>query len=158
MSGRTVAVAAIGLWLITAVIAGFFFVKGQTRMAADDRLAVVLAPAERDFVLAEMRMLLEGVQGITGGVARNDMQQVASAARRIGMASAADVNPGLMLKLPLAFKQQGMALHGQFDRLAERAENGATSVEILELLSQQLSSCVACHGTFRLDVAAEAGR
>lgn len=151
MGARTLAMAAIGLWLATVVVAGFLFVKGQSRMAEDGRLAVLLAPVERDFVLAEMRMLLEGVQGITAGAAAGDMQQVASAARRIGMASAADVNPALMLKLPLPFKQQGMALHGQFDQLAERAENGASPAEVLALLSQQLSACVACHGSYRLE-------
>lgn len=151
MRGRTLAAAAIGLWLVTVVVVGFFFVKGQSQPSADGRLTVLLAPAERDLVLAEMRMLLEGVQGITAGAAAGDMQQVASAARRIGMASAADVNPALMLKLPLAFKQQGMALHGQFDQLADRAAAGASAAEVLELLSQQLSSCVACHGSYRLE-------
>lgn len=153
MSGRNLAIAAILLWLATVTVAGLFFVKGQSQMAEDGRLSVTLAPAERDFVLAEMRMLLEGVQGITAAVAAGDMPQVAVAARRIGMASAADVNPGLMLKLPLAFKQQGMAVHGEFDKMADRAENGATASEMLELLSQQLTACIACHSSYRLDVA-----
>lgn len=150
MSVRVVAIIAILLWLITVIVLATFFVKGQTGVAADGRVAVMLKPAERDFVLAEMRMLLEGVQGITNGVAAGDMKQVETAARRIGMSSAADVNPGLMLKLPLSFKQQGTALHAQFDQLADKVAGGASSAEVLAMLSSQLSSCVACHATYRL--------
>ncbi len=151
MIGRTFSIVAIVLWVITIATAAVFFIKGQTQMTADNRVAVMLAPEEREFVLAEMRMLLEGVQGITAGVAANDMQQISSSARRIGMASAADVNPQLMMKLPLAFKQQGMSVHKQFDQLADMADSGASANELLTMLSEQLSSCVACHSIYTLE-------
>ncbi len=60
-----------------------------------------------------------------------------------------------MSKLPLPFKQQGMAVHKQFDQIADKVEQGAPANEILLDLSEQLGSCVACHSLYRLD--AEAG-
>jgi len=155
MNSKTLSITAILLWLVSVLVGGFFFVKGQTKMAADERVSVMLKANERDFVLSEMRMLLEGVQSMTAGLAAGDMKQVSVAARGIGMASAADVNPALMLKLPLAFKQQGMAVHKQFDQIADKIDQGAPANEILSDLSEQLGSCVACHSVYQLD--AEAG-
>lgn len=150
MKNNTFAIVAILLWLISAVVAVTFFIKGNTEISGDDRVSVILKPAEKDLVLSEMRMLLEGVQGITAGLASGDMKQVSSSARAIGMASAVDVNPNLMMKLPANFKQQGMAVHKQFDQIADMADNGASHDQLLTTLAEQLSSCVACHSTYEL--------
>ena len=141
-------ITAISLWVITMAVAATFFIKGSTEMSDDNRVAIILKPIERDFVLAEMRMLLDGVQGITAGLASGNMKQISASARAIGMASAADVNPNLMLKLPVGFKQQGMAVHKQFDQLADMADSGASHSHLLAILAEQLSSCVACHSIY----------
>lgn len=151
MGKNKLSVIAILLWLVTVAVAGLFFVKGTTEMAEDGRVSIILKPNEKSFVLTEMRMLLEGVQGIIAGLSSGDLKQVAEEARRIGMASAVDVNPNLMMKLPVSFKQQGMELHKQFDQFAELAESGASAETLLAKLSEQLSSCVACHRIYRLD-------
>src|SRR5512135_760596 len=101
MSTRMLSVTAITLWLITIAVAGFFFVRGQTRVAPDGRTAVLLTLDERNLVLTEMRGMLGTVQGMVNGVKAGDLKQVAQAARASGMAAAADVNPALMAKLPL---------------------------------------------------------
>lgn len=149
------ALIAILLWLVTVAVAGVMFVKGDVRPAQDARLSVQLSVDEREFVLAEMRMLLDGVRGVVAGLAQNDMLAVAAAARGVGMAAAADVSPALMLKLPLAFKQQGMAVHEGFDRMAAMVDDGAGAQRIQAELAQQLSSCVACHASYRLDALPE---
>jgi cytochrome c556 len=94
--------------------------------------------------------LLSGTQLILDGLNRNDMKQVADAARAVGMGSAADVNPGLMSKLPLSFKQLGMSVHHDMDALADAAQAGKPAAEIQGMLSNTLSSCVACHATYQL--------
>ena len=154
MNSKVLPITAILLWLVSVLVGGFFFVNGQTKMGTDERVSVQLKADERDFVLTEMRMLLDGVQSMTAGLAAGDMKQVSAAARAVGMASAADVNPALMLKLPLAFKQQGMAVHQQFDQIADKIDQGAQTNEILLDLSEQLGSCVACHSVYRLDTEA----
>jgi mono/diheme cytochrome c family protein len=127
-------------------------------VAPDGRTAVLLSPDERNLVLAEMRGILGSVQGIVEGVNAGDMKRVAQAARAGGMAAAADVNPGLMAKLPLEFKELGLGLHGRFDDIAAAADSGASREQILARLSTQLSACVGCHEGYRLDAVAPQGK
>ena len=75
--------------VLAAIIAGLaykFIVVGSTEKSADGRTAIVLAPAERDLVLAEMRGFVAALQQISAALAKDDMQAVAKAARGIGMA------------------------------------------------------------------------
>lgn len=155
MSTRALSLVAIALWLVTIAIAATFFIRGQTTAAPDGRTSVLLESGERDLVLGEMRHLLEGVQGIVAGVAASDAKAVVAAARAVGVDAAADVNPGLMAKLPLDFKQRGMTVHGGFDELAMAVEQGkADNNAVLLQLAEQLHRCVACHAMYRLDAAA----
>ncbi len=150
MNARKLAITAIVLWLVTIATIATIFVRGNTSTASDNRTAVMLNTPERDLVLSEMRGLLSGTQLILDGLNRNDMKQVADAARAVGMGSAADVNPGLMAKLPLSFKQLGMSVHHDMDALADAAQAGKPAAEIQGMLSNTLSSCVACHATYQL--------
>jgi hypothetical protein len=152
MSTRMLSVAAITLWLVTIAVAVFFFVRGQTRVAPDGRTAVLLAPDERSLVLTEMRGMLGAVQGIVDGVNAGNMKQAAKAARVSGMAAAADVNPALMAKLPLEFKEFGLSVHKRFDEIATEADSGAPREHMLASLSTQLSACVACHASYRIEM------
>ncbi len=158
MMTRALSVAAIVLWLATAAVAAFFFIRGQTRAAPDGRTAVLLAPDERNLVLTEMRGMLETVQGIVDGVKAGDSKQVAKAARTSGMAAAADVNPALMARLPLEFKQLGLSVHKRFDEIATAADSGAGREELLAALGTQLSACVACHAGYRIDAVTPAAK
>ncbi len=72
------------------------------------------------------------------------------------VAAAADVNPALMVKLPLEFKQLGLSVHKRFDKIATAADSGASREQLLASLSTQLSACVACHASYRLDAVAPA--
>ncbi len=150
MSTRMLSVVAIALWLVTIAIAVFFFVRGQTRLAPDGRTTVLLAPDERNLVLTEMRGMLGAVQGVVDGVNAGDMKEVAQAARASGMAAAADVNPALMAKLPLDFKELGLSVHKRFDEISTEADSGASREQVLASLSTQLSACVACHTVYRI--------
>jgi hypothetical protein len=60
------------------------------------------------------------------------------------------VNPVLMAKLPLPFKQLGMSVHRDMDDLALAAETGKTTPELLDMLTGTLSKCVACHAAWQL--------
>ncbi len=156
MSARMLSVTAIALWLVTIAIAGYFFVRGQTQLAPDGRTAVLLAADERNLVLAEMRGMLTTVQGVVDGVNAGDNKRVAEAARASGMAAAADVNPALMARLPLEFKELGLSVHKRFDDIAAAAGSGASREQLLATLGTQLSACVACHANYRIDTAAPA--
>jgi hypothetical protein len=158
MRTRTLAIAALVLWLLTLAGAAALFIRGLTTPAADGRTAIALGGAERDLVLVEMRTMLDSIRGVTVGLADADPKQVAAAARASGSAMTTGVPPTLMAKLPLAFKQQGMAVHGGFDEIAVAAEQGEPVDLLLVRLGQQLGRCVACHAAYRLGGAAADGR
>ena len=147
---------ALGLWIVTIGVAGWFFVQGWTTPGTDGRMQIVLAPTERDLILGEMRMLLKAVHGVVTGLAGQDPEadrtQIEQAARSAGMAMAADVNPALMAKLPLPFKQMGMSIHRDMDALADGIVQKETSQQILERLSSMTARCTTCHDMYRIGV------
>src|SRR5512146_506406 len=134
---RNLCVMAIVLWIMTLVAAGWFFVMGLTTKGTDGRTEILLAPAERDMVLGEMRQLLKAVDGVLRGLgeAPPGRKSMEAAARAAGMKMAADASPALMAKLPLAFKQMGMSIHADMDALADAIIQQETSQQILQRLS-----------------------
>lgn len=142
-------VGALALWVVTIGIVGYFFVKGQTVPSQDARTAVVLNEAERDQILAEMRHLLKSVHGILQGASAQDLTGAGKAARAAGMGMAADVNPALIAKLPLAFKAMGMSVHRDFDGLADGIQSGERSEQVLKRLTDLMSRCTTCHDLYR---------
>jgi hypothetical protein len=144
---------ALGLWIVTIGVAGWLFVQGWTTEGTDGRTEIVLASAERDLILSEMRMLLKAVHGVVTGLGGQgqeaDRTQMEQAARSAGMHMAADVNPALMAKLPLPFKQMGMSIHKDMDALADAVAQKETPQQILQRLSSMTARCTACHDMYR---------
>ncbi len=117
----------------------------------DNRVAITLSVAEKDVVLGEMRLLLEGLQGIISGLSNSDFKKVEVSARGNGMVMAQDVNPALMLKLPVEFKSVGMGVHKAFDDLAENIDGKDVKI-ILREIDSIMDSCVGCHLTYKLEI------
>ncbi len=148
---------AIRLPVAAAVILGWATVAPAASTAnrggaapSDTREPVVLSPAARDRVLAEMRVMLESVAAITRSLAADDRAAIAKAARASGTATAADVDPHIEHALPESFRQLGMQAHQGFDALAAQAQGGAASDAMLKSLAGTTATCVACHRTYRL--------
>lgn len=150
MKSNKVALIAILLWVATIAVFAWFFIRGNTVAGSDNRTAVVLGAGERNLILSEMRGLLAGTHDILDGINHNDPKQIAQAARSIGMGSAADVNPALMAKLPMPFKQLGMSVHHDMDDLAQAAESGKSMPELQSMLTNTVAKCVACHAAWQL--------
>lgn len=144
-------VATLVTWFVTIGALGWLFVKGWTVEGRDGRTEIVLAPAERDQILGEMRQLLKAVQGVVTGLSGSDgdLKIVEEAARAAGMTMAADVNPAIMAKLPLAFKQMGMSVHQDMDQLADAVVQRETPPQILRRLSSITARCTTCHDLYR---------
>ncbi len=136
--------------LITMALAYKFIYSGHTEIAADNRTALILEDFERDFMLSEMRAFLVAVQQLTDGIEKDDMSQIASAARKVGTADLGHVPGSLMGKLPLAFKKMGMSTHKAFDQLAMDAEQLGDKEHTLSQLNQILPTCTACHALYRV--------
>jgi hypothetical protein len=148
---KKVAIGLIFSWVVTISYAGYKFKYGNTKKV-DNRVEIILAAPERDLVLGEMRLLLEGLQGIISGLSNSDFKKVEVSARGNGMIMAQDVNPALMLKLPIEFKSVGMGVHKAFDDLADNID-GKDSKDILSELDSIMDSCVGCHATYKLETA-----
>lgn len=150
MKSNKIALAAILLWVITVAVFAWFFIRGNTVAGSDSRTAVVLGASERELVLREMRGMLSAVHGVLEGINRGDLKQVAQSSRAAGMGTAADINPALMAKLPLPFKQLGMSVHHEMDDLASAAESGKPAAELQQMLTGSLAKCVACHAAWQI--------
>ena len=149
MKSRKLCVGVGLLWVMTMAVIGWSFVKGWTASSTDGRTEILLAPSERDLILTEMRDLLKAVSGVVQGVGDSSEGQAGVAARAAGMQMAADVNPVLMAKLPLAFKQLGMSVHRDMDGLADAAAAGESSQQILKRLAAITARCTTCHDMYR---------
>lgn len=150
MKSNKLAIAALLLWVITIAVFAWFFIRGNTTAGTDGRTAIVLQPAERDFVMKEMRGLLAATQEIMDAGNQNDALRIVKAARGAGMAGAADVNPALMVKLPVEFKKLAMGMHGDMDEIAKAGESGKLVPELLKMTSSALTKCVACHEAWQI--------
>ena len=139
------------LIIVVAAISYKFIVVGSVVPATDGRQAIVLDPAERDLVLAEMRMFLSSVQKITQATVQEDMDAAAKAAREVGLAAQQAVPGSLMGKLPLAFKKLGFDTHSKFDALALDAESLADPQHTLQQLSTLMNNCIACHAAYQIN-------
>ncbi len=151
MNWRLFGLGSLVLWVITLGIMVALFILGQTRPGTDRRTEIALAPTEREAVLDEMRHLLKAVHGVVTvlGSPDQNFKPAESAARAAGMEMAADVNPVIMVKLPLAFKQMGMSIHRDMDHLADGIAQGESSVQILNRLSSMTARCTTCHDMYR---------
>lgn len=145
---------AILLWVVLVAALALLFVKGMTKPGADGRTEITLAAQERDQILGEMRELLKAVHGVVvwagGPDQAADRQAAGQTARKAGMGMAADVNPALMAKLPLPFKQMGMSVHKDFDGLADAIAQKETPQQVLQRLSSITARCTTCHDLYRL--------
>lgn len=147
----SIGLIALVLWVMTIAALSWVFVKGWTTEGSDGRVEILLAPAERDQILAEMRHLLKAVDGVIRGLGepKPDLKAMEAAARGAGMDMAADVEPAMMAKLPLPFKQMGMSIHHDMDALADAIVQNETPQQLLQRLANMTARCTACHDMYR---------
>ncbi len=136
--------------LIATALAYKFIFSGKTEIAPDGRTTILLEDPEQIFFLNEMRNFLIAIQQITDGIEKDDMEQIAHAARKVGSVDLGHVPAGLMGKLPLATKKMGLATHKAFDQMAMDAESLGDKQHSLSQLNKILSTCTACHSLYRI--------
>jgi len=150
MNTKGLAITSLVLWVVTVSVVGFYFVKGTTSMSPDGRVAVHLSGPEKNYVLAEMRALVSGVNRIFVALGQEDLEKVAKISSSLGMIMATDDQPELLLKLPVQLKTWGLGLHKEFDTLATEIRGGLTQKQTLVRLGDMTAACVSCHATYKL--------
>ena len=146
----------LGLAILAAAILGGLAGCAAPRPApasADGRHVVVLTPAARGMVLAEMRQMLASVNEVVHGLAAPDTPRIERAARASGLAMAADVEAQVMRALPPLYRELAMQAHRGFDILAAGAAAGRPREDLIRALSGIIKSCVACHDVYRVEAA-----
>lgn len=151
MNYKKLAIISIAFWIITLGFIGFRFIKGDTAPGEDGRTVIKLSPSEKSLILSEMRMMLQTVQEIVEALEQNNMKGVAEAALNGGTAMMVDLNPKVMMKLPLPFKKMGVETHRYYDEISEMAENGADKDKILSMMTTQLQRCNGCHAGYKFE-------
>ena len=117
---------------------------------ADHRTLIAADANAKEHVLLEMRQLLEAVQGIMDGALKKDMKAVASTANAVGLKAMRATPENVASQLPKEFKMMGRSVHEAMDNIARDAEDLGDSQHTLEQLNTTLTTCVACHSTFKL--------
>jgi hypothetical protein len=125
---------------------------GGPVVAQDTREAAVRTPAERAFILGQMRLFLGSVQAIAADLAEGDMKAVTTEAAARGRRGTplSEIPPGLKAKETPAWGAMMGGVRKGFDGMAEAAGSGATAVEVMGLMGETMRNCVACHQTYRL--------
>jgi len=139
--------AALGALLI----AGAAPAAGPAK-PADQRAPLVLLDEERHIVLEEMRNFLAVLQTITEALTREDMKEIARAARSMGSGAANEIPPKTVAKLPEEFKVLAGGVHTTFDLMALDAESLADPKHTLTQMNDLLQKCNACHGIYQIKV------
>ena len=120
--------------------------------AQDAREAAARTPAERAFVLSQMRLFLGSIQAILTAAADGDMKTVAAEASARGRKGTpvSAIPPAMKAKeTPAWTAMMGGARKG-FDDIADAAASGATPQQISGRMGETMRNCVACHQTYRL--------
>lgn len=144
---KHIALALLGATLL----AGPSLASGPAKQA-DQRAPLVLLDAERHIVLEEMRNFLAVLQVITDALTREDMKEIARAARTMGSGAANEIPPKTVAKLPEEFKVLAGGVHTSFDLIALDAESLADPKHTLTQMSDLLQKCNACHGIYQIKV------
>lgn len=140
----TLMLACLGLSALSLQAATEEMPKGETRKV------IQLAPADRAFVLSEMRGMLGAVQKILLASDKGDTAAVAAAAKPFGLMGARVADKKLKGKLPMEFMRMGLGMHQLFDKLATDAKTKKDPRHTTRQVAALLAHCTACHEVYAL--------
>jgi len=113
--------------------------------ATDGRLALYLTADERGHVSAEMLQFLQGVQTISAAVSDEDRETIQATADNLRRGNGQGM--GVQMKAPDGFRQIGQSLRQEFGSIADMSLT-SDMTDIQQSLSDAMTNCVACHGTY----------
>ena len=137
------------LIVFISFVAFKFLTDKNVATGVDERTPVILTAAEKAAVLAEMRGLLETVQGVIVAATDDNIASIPAMVKPFGMAAVADESVTMSAKLPVELITMGYDAHRAMDALGAMAEDGATSEEILATLGGAMNLCTTCHSTYQ---------
>jgi len=154
--------------LLVAVVSIGLVAGGPSALAQDSavsraqlvekRAPVVLRPAEKTALLADMRDYLKGLQDIFAALARDDMAAVSARAREMGLINVYETTLMFPTTSGVRFRELAAAVHEDFEEVANAADkqqrakrpDARKQKEILGMLAGTMKRCVSCHESYRL--------
>jgi len=119
---------------------------GTAAPVVDERIAIPLLPEERLHVRGEMLKFLNGVQAISDATLRQDRETIGDVAGSLRRGDGS--GRSIRQKVPDGFREISRGLRRDFGTIADMADT-ASMPEIQRALTDSLSRCSACHGTYR---------
>lgn len=124
--------------------------RAPAQSGADARQVTRVPLEAREAVRAEMRTMLGSLHDILNGSLVGDTSAMEAAAKRSGLAAAAD--PTLEKLLPEGFLRLGVGTHQQFDELAAALATGIPRDSVVARLTRITGNCVSCHASYGLEL------
>jgi len=147
---RIFQIVAIVSVLLNGLLIYFFFFRGNTAKVDDNRTAIVMTPENKQFVLQEMRLFVEGVQQIQEGIVTNNPQLIIKSGESHGKEPLLTAPNGLIRSLSKEFKTMAFGTHDIFKEIADSARVDYNPMRTQQQLNKLLNSCVACHRVYRI--------
>ena len=147
--------SALSNGLKLGFIAFLFFAPLTFSLAADNsavdqRISLGLNAEEKAEFLSEMRQMLMSIQGVLAGIAEEDSDRIAAAAKVSGARMARATPAAVRDRLPQSFKALGGPTHMMFEELVIRAESDDMQT-LTAFTAELMQQCTACHAKFKVD-------
>ena len=113
---------------------------------ADGRLALYYTAEDRAHISGEMLAFLQGVQAISSAVVDEDRETIQATAEALRRGDGQGM--GVQMKSPEGFRQIGRSLRQDFGAIADMAGT-ASMPEVQIALSDAMTKCAACHGSYK---------
>lgn len=122
---------------------------GPQEAGPDDRQGIALDREQAHYLRGQMHELLGALQGISEGLATDDLGHAGAAAAAV--AQGGEHPEGFHDALPDGFRAMSRQNRANFRAIATMAEAGASDGDILLKLGETMAVCNSCHGVYRVE-------
>ncbi|MEN8170355.1 MAG: hypothetical protein ABFS08_09055 [Pseudomonadota bacterium] len=119
--------------------------------SSDGREAILVPEKVRIQILADMRVNLETIQQVINALAREDFEAIEKAASKLGSMDHTEEMMQRRQLMPEGYRALGPRMHMGFQAIARDARDFGEVSHTLEQLSSVMSTCMACHQSYRLE-------
>lgn len=141
--------SVLALLVATSALSGYL--PAYAEDFTDTRQVVNLLPAERVWMLGEMRTNLSTISAILTALSSGNAAQARNAALDRGTVRLNDPErKKISEKVPDGWKPLSKNIHQGFDSIAESLGTGAPQSQTLSQLGKLMQNCVTCHAAYRV--------
>ena len=139
----------VGLMRFVATQNDLTDLANRPERTADGRIALYFTADDRAHVSGQMLAFLQGVQTISAAVAEEDRETIRETADALRLGSGDGRGQAVQMKAPEGFRTIGRSLRQDFGAIADMsATAGMPEIELT--LSDAMTKCAACHGSYKV--------